>query len=426
MLPIANAQSGEVEIVEEIQATPDKKKGEWTIGGVQITAKKSTNLDSGHSPKPGRLARVKYEIQEGQVIASEIEPLKIDAADITDGPHVIWQDATTAELITFANGQASRRIEKGLVTPRIIDGLAGPESSITLDPNAPVPQAAILDMPEKLLAISDLEGNYFNALRFLQNNNVLDEDGHWDWGKGHLVLIGDLVDRGSMVTELMWMIRRLEREAETAGGKVHYVLGNHEAMVMAGDLRYIVDKYRFVTHRMGLTYDRLYAPDSEIGRWWRTKNGIMKIGDLLFVHAGYSPMLDQYGLDIDSLNQRIRAALPPVFATDGSNPAADPVGHKHGLFWYRGYFEQHGEEWGGQATPEQIEKILMRHNAKHIVIGHSVVEEVGSIDDEGYVIGIDVEWAKPNASQGLLVENEKLWRLNMQAEREEILNSVRN
>jgi hypothetical protein len=276
------------------------------------------------------------------------------------------------------------------------------------------------------LAISDLEGNYNNALRFLQNNNVLDEDGHWDWGNGHLVLIGDLVDRGSMVTELMWMIRRLEREAETAGGRVHYVLGNHEAMVMAGDLRYIVDKYRFVTHRMGLSYDRLYAPDTEIGRWWRTKNGIMKIGDMLFVHAGYSPMLDQYGLDIDSLNQRIRAALPPTFASDGSNPAADPVGHIHGPLWYRGYFEQHGAEWGGQATPEQIRKMLTRHHANHIVIGHTVVDEVGPIDPAGQVIGIDVKWASSKAGEGLLVEDGKLWRLNIRAEREEILSGVKN
>ena len=58
-------------------------------------------------------------------------------------------------------------------------------------------------------------------------------------------------------------------------------------MVMGGDLRYIHPKYHFVTARMKVGYHRLFAADTEIGRWWRTKNGAETVGNLLFIHGGY-------------------------------------------------------------------------------------------------------------------------------------------
>ncbi|MCP4817053.1 MAG: metallophosphoesterase, partial [Planctomycetaceae bacterium] len=195
----------------------------------------------------------------------------------------------------------------------------------------------------------------------------IDSKGNWNWGDGHLVLVGDLVDRGTQVTELMWLIHRLERQALKAGGRVHYVLGNHEAMVMGGDLRYINPKYHFVTARVKLSYDRLFATDTEIGRWWRSKNGVETIGKLLFIHGGYSPVLDREKLDVKTLNQRIRAGLAPAKPT-GSAPATSPGRHQHGPFWYRGYFEKHAAAWGGMATDEEIRAILTRHGTEHIVI----------------------------------------------------------
>jgi Calcineurin-like phosphoesterase len=418
------AQEGPYEYVEEIQVAAPDKIGQWRVGEHSFNFTSETVLGSEHPAEPGTVARVRFVVQQGQLIALEIEPLENKAAEVTDGPYVIWKDANTAEVITFTNGKANRQLVEDITTPRAIDDLAGFESAITLDSNPPIPPSATWKAPERLLAISDLEGNCDNVLRFLQNNNVLDENGHWDWGNGHLVLNGDLVDRGAHVTEVMWLVRRLEREAELAGGSVHYILGNHEAMVMAGDLRYIHDKYRFVTTRLEIRYDELYGPNSEIGRWWRTKNGVELVGDLLFVHGGYSPVLDQYELDIDTLNQRIRASLHPGQPTDESNPAVNPVYHKHGPFWYRGYFAEHAEEWEGKATSAELDRILARHNAKHIVIGHTMVDEVGPVDGDDRVIGIDTEWKDADACQGLLVEKGKMWRLTMTGQRQEILETA--
>jgi hypothetical protein len=130
-------------------------------------------------------------------------------------------------------------------------------------------------------------------------------------------------------------------------------------------------------------------------------------------------MLDRERLDMKTLNRRIREGLPPARPT-GLTPATNPVVHQHGPFWYRGYFADFAAEWGGKATDNEVRAILKRHNAEHIVVGHTVVERVGPLDETGTVIGIDVKWTDANRCEGLLQENGKLWRLTMNGRREPI------
>lgn len=408
---------------EEIQKKPDNLIGQWIIGGKKLTATANSRIASNQRAEVGSVVVVAYVENDNQAFITQMQPLPMKAADITDGPYVNWLDATTAEVFTINQGEFKRQVIENITQPRELNDLTPLVKTIKLDPKPPVPPKSQWETPERLLAISDLEGNYLHALRFLQNNHVLDEDGHWNWGKGHLVLVGDLIDRGQSVSEVMWLVRRLEREAEAAGGQVHYVLGNHEAMVMGGDLRYIHPKYHFTSTRIGKTYDQLHGPKSEIGRWWRSKNGVTRVGDLLFVHGGYSPELDQANLDMETLNKLIRDGLPPARPT-GLTAATNPVAHTHGPFWYRGYFKEHAAAWGGLASRKEIAQILDRHQAKHIVIGHTLVDEVGPIDESGMVIGIDVKWADSRRCQGLLQEDGKLYRLTMTGKREEILVSA--
>ena len=413
-------QERQLQILEEIQVIPEDMQGEWTIGGYQFVSDENTTIVPTHPATIGVLATVGFYVRDGVAYATAINPQQTNAADLDDGPYVFWLDETTAEVVTLVDGEVQRKTYRNLTEPLEITDLNSLESTILLDSTAPTPPASSWEAPSRLLAISDLEGNYISAKRFLQNNGVIDKDGHWDWKDGHLVLIGDLVDRGEMVTELMWLLRRLQREAEQAGGQVHYVLGNHEAMVMAGDLRYVHPKYFFVCGRIRMSYDQLYGPTSEIGRWWRAQNAVLRIGDLLFVHGGYSPILDQAKIDMNTLNQRVRDGLHPAIPT-GLTPATNPVGHTHGPFWYRGYFAAYAAGWDGLATEEEINSILRRHQVNHIVIGHTVVPQVGPLDATGSVIAIDVKWKDAEKGQGLLMENGQLWRVDMNAQREKLI-----
>ena len=410
-------------LLDEIQAVPTSKNlvGEWTIGGNKIVVDQATKMILTHPAKVGALVEAIVVIKANKPVALQIQPQSQMASDVFDGPYVFWKDAKTAEVLTIEGGKLNRQVYENIEKPKtiIVKGLPVAERTIVLDPGEPTPPKSVWDAPSRLMAISDLEGNYSNALRFLQNNKVLDDDGHWKWGDGHLVLIGDLVDRGPMVTETMWMIRRLEREAKKAGGKVHYVLGNHEAMVMGGDLRYIHPRYHFISQRLGKRYNELYGETTEIGRWWRSKNGVETIGDLLFVHGGYSPLLDKAKLNPDELNDRIRAGLPPNRPT-GATAATNPVLHQHGPFWYRGYFAEHAAGWGGKASTSEVQQILDRHKVNHIVVGHTVVKQVGPIDQSSQVIGIDIDWKTSSKCEGLLMEGGQLFRVTMTAEKKEL------
>ena len=406
-------------MIEEIQSVPTQAGEPWVVGGQKFTTLPSTVLNAKKPPQPGDLAVVEFVVRDGGLVATTVQPLGIRAAEVNDGPYVIWKGPSTAEVLMMNAGQVIRKTYTDIGAPREIDDFPGLRQSITLDPKPPESPKSVWSRPSKLMAISDLEGNYENAVQFLQANKIIDSNRDWIWGEGHLVLVGDLVDRGSQVTEVMWLFRRLERQAQKAGGDVHYILGNHEAMVMGGDLRYINPKYHFVTSRMKLNYDRLFAEDTEIGRWWRTKNGVETVGNLLFVHGGYSPVLDQAQLPADTLNKRIREGLAPA-RPNGATPATNPVRHQHGPFWYRGYFDKYAASWGGKATDEEIQNILKRHGAEHVVIGHTVVEEVGPLDKTGAVIGIDVKWRDAEKCQGLLQENGELWRVSIDGKREKL------
>lgn len=99
---------------------------------------------------------------------------------------------------------------------------------------------------DKLLVLSDIEGE-FEAFRTLMiANKVMDEKYNWIFGKGHLVICGDLFDRGKEVMPYVWLLYKLEADALTKGGMVHVLLGNHNVMNMAGDLRYQSSKYNLL------------------------------------------------------------------------------------------------------------------------------------------------------------------------------------
>ena len=103
-----------------------------------------------------------------------------------------------------------------------------------------------------------------------------------------MVIVGDIFDRGPLVNETLWLLYKLEQQAEAAGGKVHVLLGNHEYLVFQNDLRYINRKYRIVSALFKTSYTDLYGPNTVMGRWLRSKNTVIKINNNTFVHGGIS------------------------------------------------------------------------------------------------------------------------------------------
>src|SRR5438874_3767401 len=102
----------------------------------------------------------------------------------------------------------------------------------------------------KVLAISDIEGNFYALKSILQANHVINNKYDWTYGTNHLVIPGDLIDRGGNVIPCLWLIYKLAIQAKESGGMVHYLLGNHEVMNLSGDFRYVHDKYKYLPKRL--------------------------------------------------------------------------------------------------------------------------------------------------------------------------------
>ncbi|WP_420635914.1 metallophosphoesterase [Candidatus Palauibacter sp.] len=162
----------------------------------------------------------------------------------------------------------------------------------------PPPRPAV-DLPgsDSVFVFGDVHGEFDRVLQLLARAGLIDAELRWTGGHATLALLGDLFDRGNDVTRLLWFVYRLEREAEAAGGRVLTLLGNHEAMVMSGDLRYVSPKEAGIAERHDMSYQKLFDPATSIlGRWLAGKPGLARLGDLLLAHGGVSPPYLEYSV----------------------------------------------------------------------------------------------------------------------------------
>lgn len=248
-------------------------------------------------------------------------------------------------------------------------------------------EKAEYDKPDKMFVLSDIEGNFRAFRKLLQSHGVIDSAFHWTFGTGHLVLTGDFVDRGVQQTEVLWLIYSLEDQALVAGGKVHYVLGNHEIMNMNGDLRYLNKKYSENAVLLNRGYTSLVGDQSELGRWLRTKNVVERVGDILFCHGGISQPVNRMNLPLSNLNKMVR----PYYADSlmqYDKPETDTLYSDLGPFWYRGYY------YGAvKATPAQLDSTLSTYKVKQVATGHTVIADTISILRDGKLMNTDVHHA---------------------------------
>jgi hypothetical protein len=271
-------------------------------------------------------------------------------------------------------------------------------------------EPSVYDKPGKILAVSDIEGNFQPFSRLLIKNNVIDKYFNWKFEDGHLVIVGDCFDRGEQVTECLWLIYMLEEKAKKKGGKVHFILGNHEIMNFNGDWRYVHPKYAEQI-RSKKKHTALYDGNSELWRWLRTKNIIEKIGDILFVHGGIAQDLLDLNMPVEEINAQVRP-----YYTQANNLFIDPLlnlvfNSENSPFWYRGYYETGIDQ-------KLIDATIFQFNVKTIVTGHTVIDHVAAFF-EGKVFNIDTDHAAGN-SQALLIRRDRFYRVDFTGKRERI------
>jgi hypothetical protein len=257
----------------------------------------------------------------------------------------------------------------------------------------------------RIAALSDIHGQYDTAVRLMSQNGVIDGAGNWDFGDGHLVVVGDIFDRGDQVTELLWLIHNLQVQAREAGGRVHFLLGNHETMTLEGDERYLNQKYRVTSGTTGKFYRELYGPDTYLGRWLRQLPLAITINNTAFVHGGFSRQMARHVGSIDRINKLYRTHL--IDAEDMDEATEETrmslLHGRLGPLWYRGYFQR--EEFSNR----DLSYVLRRLDVDRIIVGHTSFTAIQSYFDDR-VIAVDSSIKFGGKGELLLIEDEQLSR----------------
>jgi len=266
-----------------------------------------------------------------------------------------------------------------------------------------------------VVALSDIHGQYEVALKLLQNFGVMDEEQHWTFGKGHLVIVGDVFDRGDEVNQVLWLIHNLQLEAAEAGGRVHYLLGNHETMVLAGDVRYIHKRYLLTTALLTTPYQGLYGPDTYLGRWLRSLPLTVQINDVVYVHGGLSKELLREVNSLGKINDLYHDKLIDVNTSVAvaESDRLKLLQGRDGPLWYRGYFLDRDFE------ENDLDRILKKLKATKMVVGHTSFDAVKSYFN-GKVIAVDSSIKFGSTGEVLIIEGDHYSRGTLMGERKEL------
>src|SRR5262245_41703293 len=274
----------------------------------------------------------------------------------------------------------------------------------------------------RVVAIGDVHGDKDALGWVLKMAGIVDAQEQWIGEKAHLVQVGDVPSRGPQTRQAFDLLMKLETQAAAAGGKVHAIIGNHEAGVIYGDLRNILPEefkeFRepdsekrldkafeneiaalrregrlpskqsemdylknawFERHPPGFVEHReAFSPRGAYGSWIRKNNAVIRINDTMFLHGGISPKYSRRTRS--ELNAALRreladpARLLPGTATDTQGP-----------LWYRGMAEGEPSE-----IESHLREALRFHGVRRMVIGHTVTRKAIQPRFEGRVVNVDL------------------------------------
>jgi len=320
----------------------------------------------------------------------------IFAASLTDGPYVFMRDGQReAHWICEGKLQTRQIAVHGKIKP-----VCGLVPALQLESQR-TQAADELPQVRRWAAVSDVHGQNALLLSLLRAQHIVDEQGNWAWRRGVLIVVGDVFDRGPNQLEALWAIYRWAQQARAAGGRVELLLGNHEIMVLTGDLRYLHEKYQAVAQLLGRSYDQLFAESTELGAWLRARATVLKLGDTLFTHGGLHPVFADQPIDLASINAAFRNYLSqPSLQRD---PQTAWLVGNDGPTWYRGYFAP------PRASSTQVQALLKQAKVERIVVGHTTQEQIRSFY-QGGVIAIDAGLKNGERGELLVFEKGRLWR----------------
>ena len=234
---------------------------------------------------------------------------------------------------------------------------------------------------KRIIVIGDIHGDFDILIKCLKKGRVIDNNKQWIGGNTHVVQLGDIVYKGGRGIKcnakqmeefsIYEYLNYLDTEAEKYGGKVHYLIGNHEIMNMEGDFRYVHNSHLKDT---GSNIRKsLFRPGGYMAKLLACHSyGILKINNWYFCHAGLLPKHINTK-SITEINTIVRDILRGNKKEGLTEYEKRLVYSEDSIFWNRYYYFNKDK----CSTLNKTLEILGEKNGG-LIVGHTVHNNITS------------------------------------------------
>jgi hypothetical protein len=232
------------------------------------------------------------------------------------------------------------------------------------------PAVVEVDTPTDVYALGDVHGDYERLVSLLVAAKLIPADPgppekvRWQADKAVLVCTGDFIDKWTQSLRVIALLRALQSDAASAGGRVIVTLGNHEAEFLAdprnrkaAEFIKEMEERKIVPEQVAAGADPL-----GIGQWLRGLPAAARVNDWFFAHAGKTDLRTlaqlqedlRTGIERDGFKTRVLQAEDSIVLARMSP---------------RPWWEAEGDS--AAQSKEKLNASLAKLGVRHLVIGHA-------------------------------------------------------
>jgi hypothetical protein len=242
---------------------------------------------------------------------------------------------------------------------------------------------------DRLIVIGDLHGDLQRLTQCFYQARLINNDFQWiaEPRNTWVIQLGDQVDSEARAQTKQWetmpdisvvqFMVEMDALAKPHGGRVISLIGNHEIMNVMGDFSYASSKS---IHDMGGAAARAhkFRPGGPIASILSRRPVVVRIGELLFCHAGLLPIhLHLAQGSIAQINEwAYRYLLYQPFSSDEARKMETVILGQSSILWTRHYSEKDDD-----TRLASLENVLKHTKTKAMFLGHTVVPHVIALYD---------------------------------------------
>ena len=253
-----------------------------------------------------------------------------------------------------------------------------------------------------IIAIGDLHGDLKSLLMILIHAKVIDDAFNWIGGNTYVVQLGDIHDMMRCPMEskhdknnestIVNYILSLDGQAKLVGGRVIFMIGNHEIMNLRGLFDYVSTEGMFRDPVLSVGADgksgktlssakRIRKANFKAGGAYAKKLArgfaIARIGPYLFTHAGLINNRRLFELGVSGINGKLKTYLHDGVTDPTLKRDVDLISKMLEDRSMVEMFKIHVEPTN-RTQKDYFDNIATRLGGEHLIVGHTTHEDITS------------------------------------------------